>query len=627
MYTRYKYLVCLLLTTLLLTACGEHETGAVVQDDVTFAAGVGKYTTRLSQDGSQWTEGDKIGIYSFASGTTATIHFSNIAYEADATAAATLFNAVSEAVTFQKDRSAVDFMAYYPYLATMNDDMYPIELSDQTASLVAHDLLYARSNNDGNGYTEGTISLGFTHQLTKIIVNLVDNESGESLTPDDEGMLIKGMNTAAYFDLKAGELSETTTPSDITPYLNGQSTEAILLPFTVGGEHEVVIAVDGHKYLWRMSDKFSGLALQAGYSYTFKVTVNTSEILDVELVQFDGSSITPWADGGRDVQGPQEPEEPTEPEEIEEFNIPSDYTVISLTPGTNGNIRAAIQGATEAKVAIKLATGNYTEASAINVPASIKSLLIIGEVGATKPVISTTNFMGFPNGDLDLLHLYNVELAGTDVTTGYFSNHNNGTPIGAIGRLTFEHCILHDFRGVMRVRTAIEIGSFQVLNSFFYRIQGYNVMHIENPDASVPIIELSKSTFYHLSGRCIHLNKQTKTSNVTIDQCTFHQGPYYAMVQFSASGGTLNFTKNLIGTAFDITDTSVASHSDERGISVISNGTLGTDNGNYHASNTVWRSTAVGTDCGFNTTELFANPAELDFTQSKVNAGDPRWYK
>lgn len=624
MYIRYKHIAYFLLAAVLMTACNEHEIETVTHDEVTFAAGVGKYATRLSQDGSQWTEGDQIGVYSFASGATTTTHFSNVAYTAAATAAATVFNAVNDAITYQEDGSVVDFMAYYPYLSTMSDDVYPINLSHQAASLVAHDLLYTTSNNGGSGHTAGTISLGFTHQLTKIIINIVDNETGAILTPDAGGMIIKGMNTTANFDLKTGVLSGAATSTDITPYMNGSSTEAILLPFTVADDHEVVITVDGNKFLWTMSDKFSGLAMQAGYSYTFKVTVNTSELLDVELVQFDGSSISPWGDGGSDAQEPTGPEEP---EDLEDFDIPADYTVISLSPGTAGSIRTAIQGATAAKVAVKLATGTYTESSAINVPATVKSLLIIGEVGITKPVINTTTFMGFPNGDLDLVHLYNVELAGTNVGADYFCNHNNGTSIGAIGRLTFEHCVVHDYRGVMRIRTAIQIGTYQIVNSIFHRIGGYSLLHLEGT-SSAPVIELSKSTFYHLGSRGLNLAAQTTTSAVTINQCTFHQGPYHPIVLFGQAGSTLNFTKNLIGTAFDITDTSVVSNTTARGISVISGGTMGTNTGNYYASNTTWHdiAAAVGTDCGFSTTELFANPAGLDFTQSKVNAGDPRWY-
>jgi len=622
MYIRYKHIAYLLLTAVLMTACNEHETGIVTEDEVTFAAEVNRYATRLSQDGSQWTEGDQIGVYSFTSGATTTMHFSNVAYTAATTAATTIFNPVNDAITYPKDGKAVDFIAYYPYLSTMNDDLYPINLSHQAASLVAHDLLYARSNNGGSGHTAGTVSLGFTHQLTKIIINLVDNETGATLTPDAGGMIIKGMNTTANFNLKTGLLSGATTSTDITPYMNGSSTEAILLPFTVNDKHAAVITVEGNKFLWTMSDKFSGLAMQAGYSYTFKVTVNTSEILDVELVQLDGSSISPWGDGGGNAQ---EPREPTEPENLVDFDIPADYTVIPLSPGTDGSIRTAIQETTAAKVAIKLAPGSYTESSTINVPAAVKSLLIIGEVGATKPIINTKTFMGFPNGDLDLVHLYNVELAGTDVGGGYFCNHNNATSIGAIGRLTFEHCVVHDFRGVMRIRTAIQIGTYQIVNSIFHSIGGYSLLHLEGT-SSAPVVELSKSTFYHLGSRGLNLAAQTITSAVIIDQCTFHQGPYYSIVQFGQTGSTLNFTKNLIGTAFDINDTSVVSNNTVRGISVISGGTMVTNTGNYYASNTTWQDTPIGTDCGFSTTELFANPAGLDFTQSKVSAGDPRWY-
>ena len=625
MYIRYKHLAYLVLVVLLTAGCNDYDIQNIAKDEVTFAAGTSKFSTRLSQDGSQWTEGDQVGIYSFATGASNTKHFSNVVYSAETTGAATVFKPINEYITYQDDDSPVDFMAYYPYLSTMSDDIYPINLSNQSASLVEHDLLYAKSNNGGSGYTEGSVSLIFNHQLTKIIINLVDDGTGAIITPDADGMQIKGMNTTANFDLKAGVLSEASNLVNITPYMNESSTEAILLPFTVANNHEVVITVNGNKFLWEMSDKFSGLDMQAGYSYTFKVTVNTSEILDVELVQFDGSSISPWADGGGDVKEPTDPVEPEDPEDLEDYNIPADYTVISLSSGTPGSIRSAIHESTDAKIAIKLAAGSYVESSTINVPATVKSLLIVGEVGATKPVISAKDLFTFPNGDLDIVHLYNVELAGTDVSAGYFSNHNNGTSVGAIGRLTFEHCVVHDFRGVLRMRSAVQIGKYEIKNSVFHRIGNYSLLALEG-DSSAPVIELSKSTFYHLGGRGINLSKQSTTSEVTIDQCTFHQGPYYAIVQFSDAGGNLNFTKNLIGGAFDITDTSVVSQSNERGVSVVSNGTLVLNEGNFYASNTLWNGTPVGTDSGFSITELFANPVELDFTQSKVNAGDPRWY-
>lgn len=625
MYIRYKHLAYLVLVVLLTAGCNDYDIQNIAKDEVTFAAGTSKFSTRLSQDGSQWTEGDQVGIYSFASGASTTKHFSNVVYSAETTGAATVFKPINEYITYQDDDSPVDFMAYYPYLSTMSNDIYPINLSNQAASLVEHDLLYAKSNNGGSGHTEGSVSLVFNHQLTKIIINLVDDGTGAIITPDADGMQIKGMNTTANFDLKAGVLSEASNLVNITPYMNESSTEAILLPFTVANNHEVVITVNGNKFLWEMSDKFSGLDMQAGYSYTFKVTVNTSEILDVELVQFDGSSISPWADGGGDVKEPTDPVEPEDPEDLEDYNIPADYTVISLSSGTPGSIRSAIHESTDAKIAIKLAAGSYVESSTINVPATVKSLLIVGEVGAIKPVISAKDFITFPNGDLDIVHLYNVELAGTDVSAGYFSNHNNGTSVGAIGRLTFEHCVVHDFRGVLRMRTAVQIGKYEIKNSIFHRIGNYNLLALEG-DSSAPVVELSKSTFYHLGGRGINLSKQSTTSEVTIDQCTFHQGPYYAIVQFSDAGGNLNFTKNLIGGAFDITDTSVVNMSSERGVSVVSNGTLVVDEGNFYASNTLWNGTPVGTDSGFSIAELFANPAGLDFTQSKVNAGDPRWY-
>ncbi|MCC8186168.1 MAG: DUF5123 domain-containing protein [Bacteroides sp.] len=126
-----------------------------------------------------------------------------------------------------------------------------------------------------------------------------------------------------------------------------------------------------------------------------------------------------------------------------------------------------------------------------------------------------------------------------------------------------------------------------------------------------------QSTFYNLAGRGLYANNPTDASTVTIDQCTFNQGPMYAIAQFKdAFGGSITFTNNIVGLPYDTT----------RGVSVWSNATSTSASGNYYVSDTSWQSTAVGEDCGYTAAQLFADPDNGNFTQSRLAAGDPRWY-
>jgi len=600
----YKFLACFLFTGLLFVSCNEQndvqnpdQTG-----EITFVSAVSKHATRLNQDGGQWMAGDQIGIYMTASGQTAAIHYSNIPYTAESSAQATVFKPEATTICYPEEESPADFIAYYPYTAQVADWIYPIDLTDQSASLVAHDLMYATADNDGNGFTSESISLGFTHQLSKLILNLVD-EQGDALVPDPDGVTIREMNTTARFDLSTGTLSDAATTADITPYQHGNSSEAILLPCSIGAEHQVIIRVDGHPYLWEMSKNYSGLEMKAGYSYTFKLTVRTSESeIEAVLVDYDGSSITPWGDGGADNK---------EEVPVEDIEIPADYEIITLPSG--GSIYSGLASATAPKVAIVLAEGgSYAENSTFSIPASVTSLMIVGEGGTSAPSVYFGGSM-VATEDMDLIHIYNLDLNGPGTGSGYFMNQAS---LVNIGQVVIERCAIHDIRGVVRLQTAAStIRSYQITNSIIYQIGNYNLLTIDA--GSVYEIELSQSTFYNLEGRGVYANNPTDASTVTIDQCTFNQGPFYAIAQFKdAVGGSITFTNNIVGLPYDTT----------RGVSVWSNATTTSASGNYYVSDTSWQSTAVGENCGYTAAQLFADPDNGDFTQSRLTAGDPRWY-
>lgn len=618
MRIKYKFLICFAFITAMFSSCGDNNDAGLNSKpgEITFVSGLNKYATRLSQNGNQWTSGDQIGIYMVTSGTTTVLDYSNVPYEAESSAQTTAFKAGGASIYYPTNGAAVDFMAYYPYSSAITDMTYPVSLADQSVSLAANDLLYATANNSGNGFTEGSISFGFTHQLSKITLNLVD-ESGNAITPDTDGIVIKGMNTTAGFDLKTGTLSNAAHTASITPYNNSNSFEAILLPFTIASGHEVIIVVNGNQYLWSMSNKYLGMEIKTGYSYIFKLMVKTSDAeVDAIFVDYDGNSISPWGDGGAD----NKKEEPTE-----DIEIPADYEKIELSSGES--ISSALSGTTSPKVAIVLADGgSYSESSGFEIPNTITSLMWVGKGGTTTPSVYIANSMK-ATGNMDLIHLHNIEISGI-ASSSYFMNQNVEVTIQEI---LIENTTIHDVRGVLRLQSkASTINLLKVTNSIIYNIGNYNLLTVDVDGSSIPSIEVKKTTMYNIVSRLIYFNKTTvEAPTVTIDQCTFHLGPYYAITQFNGtSSGSLTFTNNIVGLPYDISDTSLGqAYTSERGMSIRSNGATASETNNYYVSNTIWQgSVTTGTDCGYTAAELFADPDNGNFTQSKLEVGDPRWY-
>lgn len=270
------------------------------QDGIIFVSGLNDTSTRISQDGSEWTAGDQVGIYMLKTdGGTAT-DFSNVLYKAESSAPSTAFEIAegSASISYPTDESPVEFIAYYPYNSAVAGSVYPINLADQSASMVAHDLMYATADNKGNGYVSGPVTFKFAHQLSRIVLSFIDENDG-AITPDAGKVTIKGMNTVSSFNLSTGTLGVKTEKAAITPYNNNNSFEAILLPFNLVAGHEIAVTIGGKEYVWEMNESYSGLEVKPGYSYTFKVSVNatTSEV-EGTLFDFNGNSVAPWGNNG-----------------------------------------------------------------------------------------------------------------------------------------------------------------------------------------------------------------------------------------------------------------------------------------------------------------------------------------
>ncbi|MCC8187560.1 MAG: DNA/RNA non-specific endonuclease [Bacteroides sp.] len=228
------------------------------------------YQTRAS--GTTWGD-DSIGVYMIKAGepwNDATVLADNRIYETHSNGTFTPSN-IDQMIFLPEDGSAVNFITYYPYQASLQGYIFPVDISDQS-SQENIDLLYAAPAAE---YTreELNVPFSFSHQLVKLVLNLSPSAEEETL----EGIIvqIQGMKTKATFDLATGNLTtdESSGPEitlKTTSYTTGKAqAEAILLPTAqIAGVQIIFTLPSGESTTWDLTDE---PPFQAGNRYAYDV--------------------------------------------------------------------------------------------------------------------------------------------------------------------------------------------------------------------------------------------------------------------------------------------------------------------------------------------------------------------
>lgn len=257
---------------------------------VRFTADIGGQTTHSRASGTTWSNGDAIGIFMVANGTTDIVsNNGNMRYT---TAGDGTFTAdAGSEIYYPMDGSAVDFIAYYPYTSTSNFiNPIIVDVSNQT-NQPAIDFLYASVNNGGNGYTKdyaGNVALTFTHKLAKIVMNCTADASvGHDLAGMD--VTIHGMGKSVFYHLDSDSFEILTVNGDIVPRTvqDGSVYDAIILPVAYAdGDVTVEFTLadgSGDTFTWDVG----AATFESGNEYTYNVTLTRTG------VKVTGT-ITPW---------------------------------------------------------------------------------------------------------------------------------------------------------------------------------------------------------------------------------------------------------------------------------------------------------------------------------------------
>jgi hypothetical protein len=295
---------CLLFGVLLLVSCaGDQGTPASRDVSVRFSSGLSEQTvSRAAND--RWDVDDRVGIYMVphVAEASAAADFSryagtasNVPYITSGSGASVSFSVLNghDAILYPTDGSQVNFVAYYPYRAdtqTTNANVYKVDVSDQS-SAKAIDLLYHKGVGKAYDHNSEYVALAFTHQLSKIKINIVP-ASGVEVDLTGATLTLSGFPATADFNLSTGALSGLGgVDKSLTPVKDAASSagraafEAIIVPHSGASyTRTAIFTVSGKEYRFPLSesDVFkAGVARSCGFEFTgHKVMPTQNTIVD-----------------------------------------------------------------------------------------------------------------------------------------------------------------------------------------------------------------------------------------------------------------------------------------------------------------------------------------------------------
>ena len=283
-----KLFFATVLSGLAFTACVDNDDKSEWNDGsqpISFTSSIKGVNTRAVD--SKWTAGDKIGVFMKAtSGDLASAIAVNKQHATDANGNVSAVDA-DNALYYPTDGSSVDFIAYYPYTASLTGNVYKVNVADQSKPENI-DLLYS---NNATGFAKGTANkpqLQFAHQLSQIVVNITKDATVPSLN----GLTVtfEGMNTTADFALANGALSNVGAAAKIAAVVDETAATAktIVLPAAALADVKVVFNLNGKTFTADYPQK----ELLTGRKYTHNVKLSDSN--GQPVIVMDAATIEDW---------------------------------------------------------------------------------------------------------------------------------------------------------------------------------------------------------------------------------------------------------------------------------------------------------------------------------------------
>ncbi|MCB0528666.1 MAG: DUF4957 domain-containing protein [Saprospiraceae bacterium] len=201
---------------------------------------------------------------------------------------------------------------------------------------------------------------------------------------------------------------------------------------------------------------------------------------------------------------------------------PTDPNVIDLS--TSEDVDAvvnAVAGAADGQLILVKKGFQY------NLPSDPldKSITIRGAYGfgPQKAILFTPGNWNVADGaTVGFIRFIDLELRGEDIGGDYVFNPNNSNET-TINELTFDNCVIGNFRGIIRIRSKVFLKSYNINNCIVHDIGGYGIITTDTDgagNAAVDDIALTNSTFSKINS---FMTSRQNAQSILIDACTMSE--------------------------------------------------------------------------------------------------------
>lgn len=245
-------------------------------------------STRVNQDGTDWTDGDRIGITGAG--------FINIPYVRESGQ----FVPEDKTIYFN-DIETKTFNAYYPYQSDGGTVSVSTAADKQGPGI---DFLFASgatgdTHNPEVSFTDKTAEGGadnsFHHRMSLIKFTFKPGDGLIFNETEPAGYTLEGLKHEGTFDTATGTTAVTAAAeSPITMQLGGATTsQVIILPQEVNSSLNLKVSYNGQSYNAQLKLPATPTAnfYTAGYAYTYNITLNNKDI------EVSDPTINPWESG------------------------------------------------------------------------------------------------------------------------------------------------------------------------------------------------------------------------------------------------------------------------------------------------------------------------------------------
>ena len=190
-------------------------------------------------------------------------------------------------VYWKDDRTCADFYLYYPYRNTVSSvSAMPFDVAADQSSASAYkaaDLLVGSTLNVAPKKRAVGIVAKHVMSQVEIVLKAGNGFTSASLASAEVSLRLNDMKTSATVDLSTAAVTATGTASSLTPYKDGGTYRAIVVPQKVDMGNLITVTVDGTDYNLKKAFTFT-----AGKRHTFTITLaKTGSGIDVSIGAWD----------------------------------------------------------------------------------------------------------------------------------------------------------------------------------------------------------------------------------------------------------------------------------------------------------------------------------------------------